>query len=465
MIRSFLILLPATLVPRLATLVVSLIGANLLPATEFGYFAIVVVIGEMSEMAAVGWTRVILIRYGSDTSGLRCANLRRVGTASLVSLLVAMIGGALFSAFMAHERFLEMTLATLAYIGAFSSLRIGLTLLQVEGRKSSYTLIESLRASAYLITTITAMIWSGSFFWASLLGSASVLVFGVLASGMGWRQAVSGEPATIEWTTIRTAGLPIILVWILGFVVSSLDKTVLSRLFSKDVVAAYAIAFSLGRQGFDVLANAINIGEFPRLVGKMKDEGADVAGRQLGHTIALILAVALPALAALVAARDLMAEVLLPPSYWPAVHIATPIIAVGAILLNLKNFAFDNIFHVRERNYLQLPTIASGAAASIAVAFWAPSPDPFVSAALIFLTGALVSMVLSALIGQRLLAVDLPWRSVAMSALVAILSFPLVAFCATLPVTSLFRVIAVAFSGGGAMALSVLVFMKFSRKS
>lgn len=464
MIRSFLLLLPATLVPRMATFAVSLLGANLLPATEFGYFAIVVVIGEMSEMAAVGWTRVILIRYGSDTSGLKCANLHRVGSVSLVSLMVAMIGAALFSSIMAGERFWEMTAASLAYIGAFSSLRIGLTLLQVEGRKSAYTLIESLRAPAYLATTVAAMNWSGSFFWASFLGSAAVLVFGFVAFVMGWRGAIPGGQATIEWKTIRQAGVPIILVWVLGFVVSSLDKTVLSRLFSKDVVAAYAIAFALGRQGFDVLANAINIGEFPRLVHKMKEEGAEVAGRQLGHTIALIFAVALPAFSALVAARDLISEVLLPESYWPAVHVATPIVAVGAILLNLKNFAFDNIFHVRERNYLQLPTIASGAAASVAIAVWSPSADPFVSAALIFLTGALVSLTLAVIIGQRLLPMEMPWLIVAMSAIIALLAFPLVAFCATLPAPNLLRAISVAFSGGGAMIVSVLAFVQFGRK-
>lgn len=410
MIRSLLIFLPATLMPRLAAFVLSLIGANILSAQEFGYFALVIVIGEMSEMSAVGWTRVLLIRFGSSGGGgLAARTLKKMSLASSGALFVALFVAMLMSYILAPERFGEMVVSTCAYIVAFGTLRVGLTTLQIEGRRATYSVIESVRAPLFVVGVALVMRSTDSFSFASTIGSAVVFCMGAIALLIGWRNAEETDDDIMAWGTIFRAGLPIILISVLSYIVVSLDKMILSTNFNKDVVAIYAIAFALGRQGFDVLANAINVHAFPLLVRRHKKHGTKGTQEQVQATFALLLAATLPAAGVLIACRDFIADLILPEIYHEAIHVALPIVASGAIFMNLKNFCFDNIFHVFEKNYFQLPTLAIGAGVSIAVAFWSPTEHPLISIALIYASGALASLISSLIISRRFLVPKMPW--------------------------------------------------------
>lgn len=408
MIKSVLIFLPATLMPRLAAFVLSIIGANILPISEFGYFALVMVIGEASEMVAVGWSRVLLIRYGSTDRGLDQGVLHKMAAASGIGLGVALCLAISLSYVLAPERFWEMALSTVAYVVSFNVLRLGLTTLQISGRSVLYSSLESLRAPVYVIGAALIMLTTGVFSFASVVASTFVFVIGAIALVAGWRSAQETNQTAIDRQTILRTGLPIFLTAICTYFIVSLDKFALASSFSKELIASYAIAFALGRQGFDVLANAINVYAFPQLVRDFKTNGASGASVQAHNALALILATTIPAAGVLIGSRDFIASLILPSAYHEAIHVALPYVAFGAICMNLKNFCFDNIFHIFEKNYYQLPTLALGAAASIVFAIWLPFEDQLISASAIYVSGALVSFVASVCVSRRFLQPQTP---------------------------------------------------------
>lgn len=461
MVRSFLLLLPATLLPRLSALFVSLVGANILTTTEFGYFALVVVVGEASESSALGWIRVLLLRYGSEKDGLSRPNAKRLTGVALVGTTVAFITAAALCWFAAGGRSSELFIATVGYIFAFSLLRFGLIFLQIQNRNKLYSIIEGIRGLSYVVITTITMANTGSFLLSSLMGSASVGAFGLLAFSLGWRETTNGKSASIQWWKIHQAGVPIFLTLVLGSVVSSLDKVVLGHVFTKEIIAAYAVAFALGRQCFDVIAYTVNIGYFSELIRDSHETVADAARFRLCRAFSLIIAVSLPVAAALIASSKLIAAILVPPPYWDAIESALPIIVVGAIMLNIKNNVFDNVFHLAEKNYYQLPTIALGAGASLLFAFLSPHSDPYVAAALIFFSGSSTSLILAVAFSRLILAVDMNWPSIASSIAISILTYAVIYFCEYHKFSLMLNVFTVACVGVGSVALSLIAFRYF----
>ena len=410
MIKSLFIFLPATLMPKLAAFILSLIGANLLPTQEFGYYALVIVIGEMSEMSAVGWTRVLLIRFGSTQGGgLAASSLRKMSLASCGALCVALFVAITICLIVAPERFSEMAISTCTYIIAFGTLRLGLTTLQIEGLQKTYAVIESVRAPLFITGVAFAMTSTSSFSISTSVGSGLVFSSGLIALIIGWRNSEQSEDTAITWIDLFRSGLPILLISLLSYIIISLDKMIISTSFSKDTIAIYAIAFALGRQGFDVLSNAINVHSFPLLVRTQKQYGNQGARIQTQKTFVILLSTALPAAGALIASRNFIAELILPGIYHEAVRVALPLVAFGAIFMNLKNFCFDNIFHIYDKNYFQIPTLAIGASVSIATALFTPTEEPLISAASIYTFGALASLLSSIIISRRFLTPKTPW--------------------------------------------------------
>src|SRR5690606_33231939 len=127
---------------------------------------------------------------------------------------------------------------------------------------------------------------------------------------------------------------PLIGLAALNVIIGSIDRLALGLFGSPASLAPYATSYALGRQGFDVLTNALNAGGFPALVA------ARARGREqgrLGQQARLLIALMLAGYAGLVLARHDLAAFLLPEAYRAEAIALLPIIGLGAVALNLKN--------------------------------------------------------------------------------------------------------------------------------
>lgn len=409
--------------PKIATLIVALMGANLMQATEFGYYLLVVIIGEILEMSCVGWTRILLIRYASTELGLCHASTKRLSILAAGFVVLAIMLASLLSFVIAPERFVEILIATSFYVFSFASLKTGLTYLQIRQCSSLHSIIESIRAFLFIAATVSVMYFVGSFVYASIAGSMVVLTFGVISVFVGLSSTDKTGASTVSWQAIVQAGFPIILISILSYIIISLDKMILGSNFSKEIVAVYSLAFSLGRQGFDVIGNAINLNNFPMLVRKKETAGDEGAQIQLQRTFILILATTIPIAGILLAARNFLATLVLPSYYHEAITVVLPFVVFGSIMMNIKNFCFDNIFHIYQKNFYQLPTIAAGAFTSILAATIVPYDNPLIATSMIFISGATVSFVSSMFISRKFLKFQIPLIFIAIIMIISLAAY------------------------------------------
>lgn len=426
--------LPATAAPKFSALLITFAGAHVLSAEELGFFAFVILVGEICEMTALAWTRIHLIKAGSGPRGLDAVTLREASIAAVpLSLLASLFAIAFINSSLDSWRS-EMAIALFFYIISNSLLRLGLTSLQLAEKKKLYNIIEICRSIMQFFIVVTCFYYFRTFFIASVVGSIVALVLGTVALNYGWKAAKEGgETSSTEALSFKH-GLPIVILTALAFTVSSLDRMLLSAHYTMDVLAKYALAYAIGRQGFDILSGAINTQNFPNFLRVAKTDGKKAAASHLHMTITMLISVLLPAAGALLAASQALTHAVLPTGYDNAVLAAMPLVIIGAISLNLKTFAFDNIFHAYDKNYQQIPTLCAGALAGAAAFKFFGFQDPYLTASFVFAISSLTSLLASIVLSARILRICLPFRSLFFAVTLMTCSFGLTRLLCSLQV-------------------------------
>ena len=420
MLRSAVIYFPSVVLPRLYAFLVLLAGSHVLPATEYGYFTLVVVIGEAAEMAATNWVRLALVKFGSKEGvlgrafALKMAKIAALSTAVGILLAVALV------TVIAPEAIVSVGLSVALYTAGMSSVRYGLRVHQTMDNRAICSAGEATRSTTGFLVTVLLMKATQGFFLPSIAAGAVNLCAGVGLTVLGLRRTNLHLPDETTDRALAFYAFPVVLLTLLTFAIASLDKAIVKAWNDAATLAFYAAAFAVGRTGFDVVANTFNIGAFTRLASLQDDAQREDAQRLLSGQMSYLLAIFLPAAAILIGSRHALGRLLFPPEYSPTFVTAMPLIVTGAIAINLKHFVYDNIFHIRSKNLRQVPTLAAGAAVSIGIGLLLMPRDPATGAAAMFASGAIVSLVMSALFSRNLMRVPIHWTSVIASAGIAL---------------------------------------------
>ena len=420
MLRSALIYLPSYLFPRLATFLIVVVGARLLGPEQFGYFSLVVVIGEFADMAVTNWIRIALTRFGARSGGVSRSFAGRMGGLVCICTLAALALACAVAAWLAPEKISSMIAAVGSYILSAASVRFGITLHQAQQSHKRASLFESGRALAVFLASVGAMVATREFLPASLAASAVNLAIGLTTVARGLRMANRSLLDDTPLKTIVSFALPLIAIAILSQAISSLDKALLKAFHDARTLGLYAVAFAVGRTGFDVIAGAFNTGTFVRLSMLFNEGKKTQAQDVLSQQIAYLLSIALPAAGILIASRDVLARVLFPPAYLETFVVAVPLVAAGAIMFNLKNFVYDNIFHMHLRNLRQIPTLIAGAAVSAGFGLWLVPSHPQLGAAAMFAGGSATALAMSITLTSSLMRVHFPWRTLVVAAILGL---------------------------------------------
>lgn len=442
MIKSFLVYFPGILLSRIAAFATILVGARLLGSTAFGYFSLIVLIGEFSDAAMTNWSRITFTRLGSASNGLSRAFVVRMAQLNFLCAIFAMALASITIAVVASEQGVELTIAAIAYIAGATLVRFGITSHQAAQNHVVASTLEATRAIFSFVACVTSMYLSGSAVTASIAGTSANLVIGALALASSSRLSSSTVPNPVSMTTIMAFGAPLVLLAFLSQGISSLDKFLLKGFYSAVELGYYSAAFAIARSGFDIAAGAFNIGTFVSLSVLFREGRIAEAKMQIARQMVYILAIALPAAAVLIAARQTIGHVLLPLPFQPTFVAVVPLIALGTILLNLKNFVFDNIFHIHLKNMLQIPGLLAGAAVSFLTGLWLiPLLQPL-GAAIMFAVGSIVAFAVNLLFSSTLMRLVWPWRAI-LSAVIAALATALLSaalhslFGGSLPIVEL----------------------------
>jgi O-antigen/teichoic acid export membrane protein len=245
--------------------------------------------------------------------------------------------------------------------------------------------------------TAAVMYFSRSFVWASIASAGIMMMFGAVAFAMVYRPAQLGDEAGARLQYAPS----LIAVTALGFGVSGLERFALERMASASAVAVYAAGYALARQGFDVVGNTANLGGFSRLMGAYQTGRTAETRAVAGEQLLLLLAIFLPACYLLTLISRDIANMFLPPSYVTEAAKIMPVVALGAIAMNLRSFLFDNILHAAGKSKLQLFPLMAGALVTAAISSVMVPAGGGVGAAGAFAAGAAVACAAGCILSLR----------------------------------------------------------------
>lgn len=380
---QMLVYLPGMVLPRLAAFAVLLAATHLLAEEAVGLLALVFLLGEICEGIFLNWLRIALLRHGT-AAGIG----RQIRLWALPCLLAALVLATGLAPMLAGERSGSFLGAVAAYVLGISLLKFGLARLQLGGRQMLYAGIEGGRALLTVPGAVIAMQITGDGLAVSLVVSGLAALAGglaLLAGGAG--EAGRGAP-------MRLAGMagPLIVLAALNLVMVSADRLVLGFAGSSAALGVYAASYALARQGFDIVSNAAHAGGFPALVVA---EARGMTGERLAQQAVLVLSLLFCLCAALVLARQDLVEALLPESYRAEAALLIPIIAAGALALNIKTSLTDTVLLLAGQHWRQALGLGAGAGLALLIAALLVPPLGGTGAALGFAGGSFACLALS----------------------------------------------------------------------
>lgn len=419
MLRSTLIYAPAILLTRLSALLLLVIATRLIDQTEYGFLALVVTVGELTDSALTSWLRIALLRLGGKGQISR-GSLTLAARVLLVTAIVGLAVSAIASGLIAPERWVEFSVAVGVYLCVAAVSRFALTILQMQQRHGTYSLLEFARAVLQLLLPVAAIwVFHDSFLMVSLASSAATLIAGLFALSIAWRGVVPGA-ARFTYRELFALGLPLIAMAILGFGLNSAERVLLKVYYDAGAVAVFAAAYALARQPIDTISNAINMGAFPEMVSRFDKDGPEAAGRYLSRQMALMAQLCLPIAALLIALSHDIAELLLPVEYHGHVGELFPLIALSILCANFSNYVFVNVYHAHKRPWLLAITLTPGSIGTIIASLVLIPHYAAVGAAASLAIGTAITLVADILLSRRLMPVPIPVADLSASALVAV---------------------------------------------
>lgn len=418
MLRSTLIYAPAILLTRLSALLLLVIATRLIDQTEYGFLTLVVTVGELTDSALTSWLRIALLRLGGKGEISR-GSLILAARVLVVTAVIGLAASGLASGFIAPERWGEFSLAVGVYLAVAAVSRFGLTILQMQQRHGTYSLLEFARAALQLVLPVAAIaIFHDSFLMVSLASSLGTLVAGLTALAIALRRVVAG-PSRFTHRELFALGLPLIVMAMIGFGLNSAERVLLKVYYDAGAVAVFAAAYALARQPIDTVANAINMGAFPEMVSRFDKDGPTAAGHYLSRQMVLMAQLCFPIAALLVALSNDIASLLLPPEYHGHVGELFPLIALSILCSNFSNYVFVNVYHAHKRPWLLAITLTPGSLTTIVASLILIPHYAGVGAALALALGTATTLVADILLSRRLMPVPIPVGDLFASALVA----------------------------------------------
>jgi O-antigen/teichoic acid export membrane protein len=419
-LKSTVIYLPGLLIPRAMSLALVIVMTHFLPKTDYGLLTLVITVGELVDTSLTTWVRLALLRLGSGgtiTTDLAAVVLRTVALTTSFGCLVS-LGIAWF---LIRPGFLPFWIAVASYTLGISLLRFGLALLQLNNRSVTYSVLEIARALlSFGLATGAASLIGAQFLYPSLAVSVTTFAFALVAI----RRGLQGLQPGITHYRIRDitafAG-PLLVLSVLTIVANAMDRLFLQYYWAAAAVASYAATYALARQPVDVLANAINTGGYPALVVEYDKGGPVQAAAFLRGQLGFFLKLVAPVIAVLFLVRADVIATLLPRAYHTQAQGLFGPILLAATAFNLRSSIFDNVFLVERRNSLQLRYFVPVFLIGVAVAFVTVPMLGATGSALVFVTWTTLALLMSAVMGRRLIPITIAPADVARAvALVAV---------------------------------------------
>ncbi|MCC2096873.1 MAG: polysaccharide biosynthesis C-terminal domain-containing protein [Hyphomicrobiales bacterium] len=405
---------------RLATLAILILLPSHIGLTEYGYFVLVITLGEIIEMTSSNWYRLLLVRQGvndhAPAADITPATEQKSppGRFTFRSLIAAMTLLALFGALMiapyfgAHAANGRFTLAVAAYVFSFAFFKLLIAVLQAQKQQQLIGLLELFRGVTMSIFVALALLLDQtSFFYPVMALSAAAILAALAGAVRAWRGLPALLGQVLQPNSFTTIGLPIVIATILTFQLGWFDRLFIQSQLGPEMVGLYVAVAAVARQPIDLVLNALNTQTFPIMMERSELARRNAAGHATGILVSAAI-LGFGGAGAIIALTHPLAAAVLPAFDSADTAILVAPITIGSVFLGLKHFVFDNVFHAHGRNWLMLKWFGIISTASLLLAAVAILIYGVRGAAFAFLGGSLFALVSSAVISRRIWTFPIP---------------------------------------------------------
>ncbi len=385
--------------PGLLSLAAISVYTRLLGAGEYGRYALVIAGVGLCNKLFFEWLRLSLLRF---RPGFR--DRLDVFEATIAAALLAMVGATAVLggiALLAGSELLPRSLlaAGIALLWIQTLFDLELERARSELLPKRYGLMAFARAALALAL--------GVLFATQGLGALGLLL-GLIAAML----IVLGKPLADRLRGLRLRarewdlmvqfcryGGPLAVTSALSFLIDSSDRFIIGWLLNDAAVGEYAVAYDLTSFSIGLLLTIVNLAAYPLVIRALQDHGAEHARGELAANLTALLAVGIPAAVGLAMLAKPIAKVLVGPAFQDAAVTLIPLIALAAVLRDLKAFHFDLAFQLGRNTVPQMSVTVVAIALNVGLNLWWIPVFGIVGAAYATIAAYAVALVLSAIAG------------------------------------------------------------------
>lgn len=394
---------PAIMVPRAVSLIVVVVYTRVIEPSQFGLYALIIVYGDLLDAVLLNWSRLGLLRFhhkdGKDIlDGLMPGSVAILGIGLFLGVLAA---GALSFA-SGNTSSGPFFLLLVLYFSANGILRFGLNILRAREKQLAYVLIEIIRPLIGFSLAWALVKTKGATFvflcvgMFSITGISGILLICYIFIKTSWCKANQD----VFHEMIRYA-VPLILVFFCAHFILASDRFLLNTLSGPAAVGIYAANCALAKPFFELVFTMINLGEFPRLIKAYENHGTAGAQIVLKRTIAQMMFFCIPALVGICLLANPFSQVFIGEEYRNGAPVVIRLVALGAFFAGMKNFVFDQIFHVKKKTLIQSLTLVPAAMVSVGCCLCFIPRYGAIGGAVAFVSGFMVASCLSYYFSSR----------------------------------------------------------------
>ncbi len=347
------------------------IYSRILSPTEYGYYAMAVVIVGLGDAALFQGLRFGLFRFMPVYETRREAFLATIAVGFL-GLVGLSAGLALIALAGLHDPALHRLVAMaliLLWVQAWFQLNLEMVRSQLSPQQYGYMVCIK---SVFAILTGGAFTWYGQ--WGAL-GPIMGLTVGTFVPVVWqtwslWRgiRLTSGD-----WVIGRQVlgyGLPLAANAALGFVIHTSDRVLLGWWQGADAVGLYATGYDLSQQALVTLMMTVNLAAYPLVVRALEHQGTEAARMQMVQYVTFLLAAVLPGLVMLVVLAPNVADVVLGTAFRAPALSIIPWIALATLLAGIKTYYTDLAFQLGQSTLGQAWVMAIAAVVNLGLNLW-----------------------------------------------------------------------------------------------
>ncbi|MEL6474677.1 MAG: lipopolysaccharide biosynthesis protein [Pseudomonadota bacterium] len=349
--------LPVNIANGLAAFGGVYVFTRLLPADEYGRYALMVSAMALIHTLCLTWAEASVYRFTAraEEAGALPAHHRRALRLIGASLLAAWGATALVWVFV---RDLHGYTAILPWIAVLLPLN---TVVQtaLESHRASqrvrrYALVETFRVlGGFLLGAVIA--WqSGLGAAAPFAGMAAAALVAALSEGLWLRGAAAGESAPTDPPKAWLAyGLPIAAALVLDLVLSASDRFLIALFINEAAVGAYAAGYGVADKTVLMICAWAAMAGSPLVMAAYEHGGPDAAAQEARGLLTTFLLVAAPAAAGLALVAEPLSEAMIGEDLRAQAARIIPWIAFAGLLNGFMIHYFSEAFQLARKTALR----------------------------------------------------------------------------------------------------------------